>query len=61
MFKQITKVEDAINDSEVPEYLSKCNQQIDDIVGLVRGVLSPGATITIEALVVLDVHGKSMP
>lgn len=51
-------MEDAINVSEVPEYLIKCNRQIDDIVEVVRGVLSPGATITIEALVVLDVHGK---
>lgn len=41
----------------MPEYLAKSNAQIDGIVEVVRGPLSPGATITIEALVVLDVHG----
>lgn len=51
------QVEDAINEAKVPEYLAKSNAQIDGIVEVVRGPLSPGATITIEALVVLDVHG----
>jgi len=51
------KVEKAIADATLPEYLDQCNKQIGDLVQLVRGNLTPGSTITIEALVVLDVHG----
>lgn len=58
---QSSQVEDAIADSALPDYLAKCNAQIDRIVEVVRGPLSAGATITIEALVVLDVHGKWFP
>lgn len=51
------EVEDSIENSSLPKYLTKSNNQINDIVDLVRGNLSPGSIITIEALVVLDVHG----
>lgn len=51
-------MEDAITNQTLPVYLEKSNKQIDGTVELVRGNLSPGATITIEALIVLDVHGK---
>ena len=40
------------------EYLMKSNKQIDEMVEVVRGKLSPGARITICALIVIDVHGK---
>lgn len=56
LFKSI-QVEDAIIANSLPSYLSKCNNQIDAIVELVRGNLSPGITLTVEALIVLDVHG----
>lgn len=52
------QVEESIENNVLPSYLEKSNYQINEIVELVRGNLSPGATITIEALVVLDVHGK---
>lgn len=53
-----TQVEEALIGNKLEKYLTTCNLQINDIVDLVRGNLSPGATITIEALIVLDVHGN---
>lgn len=39
-------------------YVEKCNNQIADIVEVVRGNLPAGARMTIGALIVIDVHGN---
>ncbi|KAL1398756.1 hypothetical protein pipiens_008712 [Culex pipiens pipiens] len=58
--KWTEEAEEAIKDAKLEDYSRKCTAQIGELVELVRGDLSTGATITIEALIVVDVHGRDI-
>lgn len=48
----------AISYGGLQAYLGKSNKQVEEIVQMVRGRLSKMARITLEALIVIDVHGQ---
>lgn len=47
-----------IGDKDLENYLNECNKRLEEIVIMVRGQLNSMTRITIEALIVLDVHGN---
>lgn len=53
-----TEATNAILNNALVEYHDKCTLQIEQSVKLVQGKLSPGNQVTVEALIVIDVHGK---
>ncbi|XP_062562978.1 dynein axonemal heavy chain 3 isoform X3 [Armigeres subalbatus] len=58
--KWTEEAEEAIKDDKLVDYSKKCTTQIGDLVDLVRGNLSTGESITIEALIVVDVHARDI-
>ncbi|XP_039753870.1 dynein heavy chain 3, axonemal [Pararge aegeria] len=55
-----TEALEAIQTGSLPELIAKSTEQITGLVYLVQGDLEPGNRITVEALIVIDVHGRSI-
>lgn len=55
-----TESTEAIRTNTLSDYRDKCTMQIEQSVELVRGELPPNNQVTVEALIVIDVHGRDI-
>ncbi|KAG6455707.1 hypothetical protein O3G_MSEX009350 [Manduca sexta] len=55
-----TEAIEAIKTNSLPALVERSTAQITGLVYLVQGELEPGHRVTVEALIVLDVHGRSI-
>lgn len=54
------EVTSSIFEQRLVEQVRKCNEQIEQSVRMVQGKLEPGNQVTVEALIVIDVHGRDI-
>jgi dynein heavy chain len=55
-----SEVEDALKSGKLPEYLKSLEDQLLETVELVRGKMSKLQSITMGALITIDVHAKDV-